>query len=45
MSGRNVKHPCINCVYFETCGEKSRTAPCKGRQTKIEQKENKATAK
>lgn len=44
----SVKYPCRNCVYFKTCGENTRTEPCKGRQTKrekTEQKANKATAK
>lgn len=40
----SVKYPCRNCVYFKICGENTRTEPCKGRQTKTEQK-NKATAK
>lgn len=40
----NVKHPCISCIYFKECGETTRTMPCKGRQTKTEQKANKATA-
>ena len=40
----NVKHPCISCNYFKECGETTRTMPCKGRQTKTEQKKVKATA-
>lgn len=31
-----VKHPCIGCVYFESCGERTRTMPCEGRVTKRE---------
>lgn len=34
-----VKKPCIGCVYFNACGSTTRTEPCKGRQTKREQKE------
>lgn len=34
----NVKYPCRNCVYFATCGDNSRTEPCKGRVTKSEKK-------
>lgn len=41
----SVKYPCRNCVYFKTCGENTRTESCKGRQTKTEQKANKATTK
>lgn len=33
-----VKHPCINCIYFKVCGERTRTAPCEGRKTKSEVK-------
>lgn len=32
----DVKHPCINCVYFNVCGNTNRTVPCKGRKTKSE---------
>lgn len=42
---KNVKHPCQSCVYFKVCGNTNRTEQCKGRQTKTEQKKNKATAK
>lgn len=35
---KNVKKPCINCVYFATCGSTTRTEPCEGRKTKSEQK-------
>ena len=31
-------HPCINCIYFKTCGSAGRTEPCAGRVTKSEQK-------
>ena len=27
----DIKHPCIGCKYFPTCGDKSRTARCEGR--------------
>ena len=35
---KNVKKPCINCVYFATCGSTTRTEACNGRETKSEQK-------
>jgi len=38
---RNVKHPCKGCVYFNACGDSSRTAPCKGRQPKKEKNSKK----
>ena len=41
----NIKYPCRNCSYYNACGDFDRTEPCKGRQTKTEQKRNKATAK
>ena len=28
------KHTCISCIYFMTCGNTNRTAPCYGRKTK-----------
>ena len=31
---KTVKKPCINCVYFATCGSTTRTEQCNGRQTK-----------
>lgn len=40
MNNQTVKYPCRNCVYFNTCGENTRTAQCNGRQTKSEQKKN-----
>ena len=33
-----AKYPCRNCVYFEICGDNTRTEPCKGRKTKGEKK-------
>lgn len=33
------KYPCRGCVYFQVCGDNTRTHPCEGRQTKTEQKE------
>ena len=35
---KKVKYPCRGCVYFTTCGENTRTAPCEGRVTKSERK-------
>ena len=35
------KHPCINCIYFEACGETTRTMHCEGRMTKSEKKNDK----
>ena len=35
---KNVRKPCISCVYFKVCGETTRTQPCVGRMTKSEQK-------
>ena len=35
-------HPCVNCIYFKTCGDTTRIMPCDGRMTKSEKKkENK----
>ena len=31
-------HPCINCIYFDACGDTTRTMPCDGRMTKSEKK-------
>lgn len=36
MGIKFVKYPCRNCIYFNTCGNNSRTNPCKGRTTKSE---------
>lgn len=38
MKNKDVKHPCKSCVYFATCGDNTRTEPCKGRMTKSEKK-------
>lgn len=35
---KQVKKPCAGCVYFNACGDSSRTEPCAGRMTKTEQK-------
>lgn len=35
---KQVKKPCINCIYFKVCGDSSRTEACGGRMTKREQK-------
>ena len=32
------KYPCRNCIYWNACGDKSRTMPCKGRKTPSEKK-------
>lgn len=37
----NIKHPCINCIYFKSCGETNRTMPCNGRVTKSQKKKEK----
>lgn len=28
-----MKYPCIDCIYFDTCGDPERTMPCYGRET------------
>jgi hypothetical protein len=33
---RQVKKPCIGCVYYDACGCSTRTEPCEGRITKRE---------
>lgn len=38
MSNKNVKHPCIGCVYFVACGKPGRTEFCAGRTTKTDRK-------
>ena len=38
MNAKQVKHPCIGCVYFKACGETNRTMPCDGRMTQSERK-------
>ena len=38
MNAKQVKHPCIGCVYFNACGETNRTTPCDGRITRSERK-------
>lgn len=35
--------PCRNCVYFDTCGERNRTIPCDGRETKSDLKRKRKT--
>lgn len=45
MNVNNTKYPCRNCKYYNACGDSKRIEPCKGRQTKTEQKVNQATAK
>ena len=36
MNAKQVKHPCIGCVYFNACGETNRTMPCDGRMIRSE---------
>ena len=31
---KDVKHPCIGCKYYISCGNTNRTVRCEGRQTK-----------
>ena len=38
MNAKQVKHPCIGCVYFKACGETNRTMPCDGRMPQSERK-------
>ena len=33
-TNNNVKHPCQGCVYYNVCGESTRTMYCAGRRTK-----------
>ena len=35
---KQVQKPCVGCVYFDVCGETSRTMPCDGRLTESEKK-------
>ena len=35
---KTVKYPCINCIYFDVCGNTNRIEPCQGRMTKSEKK-------
>jgi hypothetical protein len=35
---KQVQKPCIGCVYFDACGETTRTMPCDGRMTASERK-------
>lgn len=35
---KQVKKPCVGCVYFKECGNTNRTMPCNGRVTKSERK-------
>ena len=39
MQNNSVKHPCQGCVYFNACGENTRTMPCAGRVTKSQAKQ------
>lgn len=40
MNNNTVKYPCRGCVYFNACGDNTRTTPCQGRKTKSETKKN-----
>lgn len=35
---KQPKYPCRSCIYYNACGDKSRTMPCKGRKTESEKK-------
>lgn len=34
----NGNRTCVNCIYFDACGDFTRTMPCKGRVTERDQK-------
>lgn len=34
MASKDVKHPCVGCIYFKECGTSGRTQRCEGRVTK-----------
>ena len=38
MEKKQVKYPCRGCIYFNACGDSTRTEHCNGRKTKSEQK-------
>lgn len=38
IENKNVKHPCVGCIYFDACGNTARTMPCAGRVTKSQKK-------
>ena len=33
-----MENPCINCAYFDVCGDVTREKDCKGRKDKKESK-------
>ena len=35
---KQPKYPCRNCIYYNACGDKSRTMPCEGRKTKSQKR-------
>ena len=37
------KYPCRNCIYFDACGDNTRTMPCYGRQTKSQKRKEIST--
>lgn len=39
---RQVQYPCRGCIYYATCGESMRTAPCDGRLTKSQAQRQKS---
>lgn len=38
MKNNQPQFPCRSCIYFQSCGENTRTMPCNGRVTKTEKK-------
>lgn len=38
MEKKQIKKPCVRCIYFAACGNTNRTMPCDGRVTKSEKK-------
>lgn len=38
---KQPKYPCRSCVYYNACGDKNRTMPCKGRKTESQKKKEK----
>ena len=45
MNKDNVKYPCRGCVYYDECGESTRTMYCAGRMTKSQRKKATHTKK
>ena len=38
---KQPKYPCRSCIYYNACGDKSRTMPCEGRKTESQHKKEK----